>query len=132
MKVIVCVDDNLGMLFHKRRQSRDAKVIENIFQMTEKLWIHPFSDKLFPGYEGQVVVNEEFLQRAGEGEVCFVENQQITPYEDKIEQIILYKWNRKYPADFKLDLELQNWELIEVLEFVGSSHERITRAIYQR
>ena len=61
-----------------------------------------------------------------------MENQQITPYADKIEQIILYKWNRKYPADFKLDLELRNWELIEVLEFVGSSHERITREIYQR
>ncbi|MBQ8559289.1 MAG: hypothetical protein IJ439_04825 [Tyzzerella sp.] len=129
MKVIVCVDDNLGMLFNKRRQSRDAKVIEDIFKMTERLWIHPFSDKLFLDHDGRVVVDEEFLGKAGRGEFCFVENQQLAPYSDKIEQIILYKWNRKYPSDFKLDVNLKDWELIERIEFEGSSHEKITREV---
>ena len=132
MKVIICVDDKLGMLFNNRRQSRDAKVLEDIFKMTEKLRIHPFSDKLFSDYTEQVDADEEFLQKADEGEACFVENQHIAPYIDKIEQIILYKWNRKYPSDFKLDLELQEWKLMEAVEFEGSSHERITREIYQR
>ena len=30
MKVIVCVDDNNGMMFNNRRQSRDEKVIEKV------------------------------------------------------------------------------------------------------
>ena len=47
MNVILCVDENMGMLFNKRRQSRDSKVLEDIFGMTESLWIHPFSEKMF-------------------------------------------------------------------------------------
>lgn len=129
MKVIVCVDDNLGMLFNKRRQSQDVKVTEDILKMAKKLWIHPFSDKLFSEYGGQIVVDEDFLEKAEQGELCFVENQQITPYVDKIEQIILYKWNRKYPSDFKLDLDLKEWKLTELTEFEGNSHEKITREI---
>ena len=132
MKVIVCVDDNFGILFNKRRQSRDAAVIADIYKMTGTLWVHPFSDKLFSDYGGQVVTDEEFLKKAGAGDICFVENQCLLPYKDKIEQIILYKWNRKYPSDFKLDLDLQEWQIIETKEFVGTSHEKITRETYQR
>ena len=132
MKVIVCVDDNFGILFNKRRQSRDAAVIADIYKMKGTLWIHPFSDKLFSDYGGQVVTDEEFLEKAGAGDICFVENQCLIPYKDKIEQIILYKWNRKYPSDFKLDLDLQEWKIIETKEFVGTSHEKITRETYQR
>lgn len=132
MKVIVCVDDNLGMLFNKRRQSRDAKVIEDISKMTEKLWIHPFSDKLFSEFSGQVAAAEDFLGKAEQGEFCFVENQKIMPYADEIEQLIVYHWNRKYPSDFKLDVNLKDWKLAETIEFEGTSHEKITREIYQR
>ena len=39
MKVIVCIDDNGGMLFNKRRQSRDRKVLEDISLMTDKIWM---------------------------------------------------------------------------------------------
>lgn len=141
MKVIICVDDNLGMLFNNRRQSRDKKVIEDIIQMTDILWIHPFSEKLFKENDmqkefendtKQILTDDNFLKKALPGQYCFVENQHIASYIDKIEQIILYKWNRKYPSDFKLDLELQEWKLMEAVEFEGSSHERITREIYQR
>ena len=32
MKLIVCLDDNNGMMFNKRRQSRDRVLIENVFK----------------------------------------------------------------------------------------------------
>ena len=135
MKVIVCIDDNRGMLFNKRRQSKDRRVLEDIAKMTEKVRINAFSEKLFTETETvpaiQVTVDEQFLERATEGEYCFVENVLLTPYEDKIEEMIIYHWNRKYPADVKLDIELKKWKKQSKEEFAGFSHEKITKEIYR-
>lgn len=134
MKVIICIDDNQGMLFNKRRQSRDTKVIEDIAVLTSELWISPFSEKLFDGMpfekKLQTNVDEMFLCKAEACEYCFVETKMLLPHIDRINQLIVYKWNRKYPSDFKLDLNLNEWKLIETIDFVGNSHEKITREIY--
>lgn len=132
MKIILCVDDNMGMLFNKRRQSRDKKVIEDILQMTDSVWIHPFSENMFRDQQGKlkIIVDDEFLGKALPGQYCFVENQELMSYSNVIEQIILYCWNRKYPSDFKLDLDLSKWEIKEVIEFAGNSHEKITKTIF--
>lgn len=130
MIVAVCIDDNGGMLFNKRRQSRDKAVLEDLKNQGKKVWIHSFSEKLFSEYTGMVVVDDDFLKKAGEGDICFVENQSLKPYESQMEQIIVYKWNRKYPGDFRLDLDIHHWKLIEQVEFAGNSHEKITREVY--
>lgn len=132
MKVIVCVDDNGGMLFNRRRQSQDKTLTEDVIKNNGKIWINSFSSKLFSEYVGQVIIDDEFLNKAGKGECCFVENQLLKPYEDRIEQLVVYKWNRKYPSDFKLDLNIDNWKLKEQAEFEGNSHEKITREIYSK
>ena len=133
MKVIVCIDDNQGMLFNKRRQSRDRKVIEDIATMTSAVWMNSFSMKLFEENSNlpDVIVDENFLENAGDGEYCFVENCQLAPYLNKIEELIIYHWNRKYPADFKLDLPYKTWKKISKTEFAGFSHEKITKEIYR-
>jgi len=133
MKVIVCIDDNQGMLFNKRRQSRDRKVMEDIAAMTPAVLINSFSVKLFEenGSMPDVIVDENFLENAGDGEYCFVENCQLAPYLDKIEELIIYHWNRKYPADFKLDLPYKKWKKTSKTEFAGFSHEKITKEIYR-
>lgn len=134
MKIIVCLDDNNGMLFNKRRQSRDEKILENIAELTNELWISPFSEKLFTSMscEEQIHTNvdDAFLTNANNDDYCFVENEKLLPCQDKIDQLIVYKWNRKYPADFKLDLDLKEWKLIESVDFTGKSHEKITRETY--
>lgn len=130
----------MGMLFNNRRQSRDRKVIEDIFHMTDRVWIHPFSETLFQeelqtrvGNEvNEIMADEEFLKKAKAGEYCFVENQELMLYSNDIEQIVLYCWNRNYPSDFKLDLDLSKWEPKEVTEFVGNSHEKITKTILEK
>ena len=138
MNIILCVDENMGMLFNKRRQSRDKKVIEDIFRMTDTLWVHPFSEKLFQEaseqfcQERHILPDEKFLEKARSGQYCFVENQELMLYSNTIEQIVLYCWNRKYPSDFKLDLDLRKWELESAVEFAGSSHEKITKIIYKK
>lgn len=134
MIAIVCIDDNKGMLFNKRRQSRDKRLIEDVLKMAgeKKIWIHKFSAGLFEKAGKNVMIEEGFLMKAGRGEFCFVENVSLMPIADNIEEIVVYKWNRKYPADFYFDLDLSEWELAESEEFAGSSHEKIGKERYKR
>ena len=132
MKIIVCVDDNFGMLFNNRRQSKDQMLLEDMMGKIEKVWIHSFSQKLLEGYEERIVVDDKFLQKAKAQDVCFVENQHLLPYLDKIEEIVLYKWNRKYPSDMKFDIDMEKWELSKQEGFEGKSHEKITCETYIR
>ena len=132
MNVIICIDDNQGMLFNKRRQSRDAKVIEDIASLTDELWISPFSEKLFESENIKITLSDTLLEDVPAEDYCFIENQKLKPYECNIEQLIVYKWNRNYPSDFKLDLNLNEWKLIETVDFAGKSHEKITREIYAK
>lgn len=128
MKLIVCLDDNNGMMFNKRRQSRDRVLIENVLEICkgEKLYTNDYSLPLFP--ENSVEIFES-IEEIGNG-YCFAEN--FTVNEDDIEEIIVYKWNRVYPADVYFNIDLKNWSLTETVDFKGSSHEKITREIYVR
>ena len=47
------------------------------------------------------------------------------------ETIVLYRWNRAYPADVKFTMP-QGFALKESRDFAGSSHEKITREEYIR
>ena len=132
MKVIVCVDDRGGMMFNKRRLSRDKEVIKDILSGLggEKLCMNKYSASLFAEAGELILVEEDFLGLADENEVCFVEDKLLVPYLDKIDTLTVYKWNRCYPADFYLDLELDKWNKTDVSEFGGNSHEKITKEIY--
>ena len=128
MKLIVCLDDKNGMMFNKRRQSRDRVLIENVLELCkgEKLYTNEYSSKLFP--ENSVEVFDS-IENVG-NEYCFAEN--FTVNEENIEEIIVYKWNRLYPADTYFNIDLAGWNLTETVDFEGSSHEKITRGIYVR
>lgn len=128
MKLIVCLDDKNGMLFNNRRQSRDGNLIENMLEICkgESLYTSTYSSALFP--ENAVVICEDF--NTLENGFVFAENFMID--EDKIQEIIVYKWNKVYPADTHFNISLDNWNLVEATDFEGSSHEKITREIYRR
>lgn len=133
MKVIICLDDNGGMLFNNRRQSRDKEVLKDIINNLKgkKLHISPFSEKLFADYSENVIVDEDFLNKASENDVCFVENK---PLKDVsvISEITVYKWNRIYPSDLKCDIDFSLYTLVETIDFKGFSHEKITKETYKR
>lgn len=135
MIVAVCVDEKNGMMFHHRRQSQDRVLRENLLQECgeKKLYMNGYSGNLFKA-SGGIVVSENFLGEAKEGEFCFVEDAVIEDYLQRIEAVILYKWNRRYPADvyFTLDLSDEKWMLERTEEFKGSSHERITKEVYRK
>ena len=136
LNVIVCIDDRDGMMFNGRRQSRDRAVAEDIASLCgeHRLLMNEFSQKMFLKYGiSDVVVSEDFLQMAESEDYCFVENCSIKSVSDRLEQAVIYRWNRSYPADVYFERELiENWGLKEIKDFEGSSHEKITREVYER
>ncbi len=135
MIVIACVDDNNGMLFHQRRQSRDIALYNHILQLTEgkKLLMNEYSAKQFLKEEHQnVIVQSDFLDIAQEQDYCFVENTDISQYGNDIQKIILYRWNRVYPADyyFQFPINKDIWKLQTVCDIKGNSHDMITEEVY--
>lgn len=136
MKIIVCLDEGLGMGFNHRRQSRDSAVTADIVRLTEgkKLYVSEYSEKLFLEGGGKYAVSDSMLSEAEKGEYCFVENHSLQPFSERIEEIVIYRWNRRYPADlfFDLDLEEEGFSMVYREEFEGSSHERITKEIFRR
>lgn len=135
MIVIVCLDRENGMLFHNRRQSRDREVKERLQQICKgkKVWMNHYSSRLYGEMDSvDTAVSDSFMSEAGNGDFCFVESDILKPFEENIEAVIAFRWDKKYPADFYMDLELSDWEKIGTQEFPGYSHETITEEIYMR
>lgn len=143
MIAVVCVDEKYGMMFHSRRQSQDRVMRENMLGECrgKRLYMSPYSGRLFQnGSDTEIDISEDFARKAGVGDFCFFEDAEILKqaftdrYGSGIETVILYKWNRRYPADsyFPVNLSEGGWELLRTEEFSGSSHERITKEVYKR
>lgn len=132
MILAVCVDDKLGMLFNKRRQSKDRELRKDLLSLTDRtLWVNEYTAKQFTEDEKMWLnIQENFLNDIGEDDLCFVENLPLTDCEEKVTKLILYHWNRIYPSDVQLPFDLTNWELESEYEFKGYSHDKITRRIY--
>lgn len=135
MTVMLCVDDKNGTFFNHRRQSKDRILQEHILKLAgpKRLWMSPYSKKQFAD-TGQidVMADEEYLEKAGDEDLCFAEGDDLTPYVEKIDRIILFKWNRVYPADTYFTLDISGWTKEETEDFAGNSHEKITKEIYRR
>lgn len=131
MQVIITVENRNGMLFNHRRVSRDQKISERIlaYCKEKRLWMNAYSAKLFEN-NPQICVSETFLEQ--KDAICFVEDQDVTPYLPEIDTIILFHWNRDYPADLFFTVDLSEWNRIHQEEFAGKSHDKITMEVYKK
>lgn len=127
MVIIVCIENRNGILFNHRRVSRDEMVLKRIMEKSKTpLLLTPYSAALFKDFDN-IVVCENPLTVAKEWDVCFIEDIDVLPYLEKVSKIILYRWNRDYPADtFFPEIEKYGWKSVNVHEFKGKSHEKIT------
>ena len=136
MKLIVCVDDRMGVMFNSRRQSKDAKVREDMLSMLEEgkeLFVSPYTANQFlPEEQERLHISEDFLLEAGEEEFCFVEDKDVLEVVDNVETIILYRWNRHYPSDKYFMVDLSKYELVSSIDFVGNSHPEMLKEEYQK
>ena len=136
MKIIVCLDDDGGMLFGGRRQSRDRVLLADASADAKKrggrLFITEFSRKLFEGEGIDFCLDNNMLANADTRDTCFVENLAVGAYTDRIDEIVVYRWNRKYPHDFSFDISPEDKGFKKEIstELVGSSHEKITKEIF--
>ncbi len=124
MKLIVCVDRNNGLAFNHRRQSRDRAVTADILAYAP-VQIQEYSIKLFAGSPEKVKLCSDFPEEG----VCFAER---LPLPAAPETLIIYRWDRVYPADEFLPYRLSEWKLCSSTELTGYSHERITKEIYTK
>ncbi len=131
MNVIICLDDNNGMLFNNRRQSRDKALLADVFKdlQGEKLHITSFSEKLMADYCDGVTLCED-ASAIGNGQWFFCENVDLTSFSSNIEKIVVYKWNRVYPSDFNCNLDFSLFSLEGENDFEGNSHPVITKQIF--
>lgn len=49
---------------------------------------------------------------------------------NKIDELILYRWDKKYPTDYSFIVDKDEFRLKNTLEFQGYSHEKINREVY--
>ena len=138
MIVIQCVDNQNGTLFNSRRQSQDRLLRQRILTVSagRRLWMNAYSRRQFQKHlpsGASILAAENFLEIAGPGDLCFVEGLPLLPWLERIEALVLYRWNRDYPADVYLDLlpDAQGWSLISREDFPGSSHPSITEEVYK-
>lgn len=137
MRVIITVDNNLGMMFNNRRQSKDKNLRNFMLFATKdsRLLMNEYTRKQFEEDEKitkHIVVDNDCLQNATKKDYVFVENMDIAPYIDKIDELIVFYWNRVYPSDMKLSINLNEWENNECIDFVGNSHELISMKVYRK
>ena len=132
MRLIVCIDDKGGMAFNHRRQSRDRVVTKKIEGLAREdiLRTSLYYAKLFP--PDVIESSEDYLSQAAEDDFCFVELENVTPYEHQIKEITVFRWNRLYPADLYFQIDLTQWKLVHTEDFPGNSHEKITMEVYRR
>lgn len=131
MTVFICTDEVGGMLFNERRQSRDKRVIEDIIRVCADgvIYISDFSEVLFADSDASVISVPNPIEAASEDGYAFVENISLSGYVEKIDRLIIYNWNERYPSDVGLDIEPRDegFRLKSMREFKGKSHEKITR-----
>lgn len=123
------------MAFNFRRQSRDETVCLAIMRQCagQQIWMNEYSARLYGRLEGvEIHVAEDFLSQAGENAYALVEMESLQPFIETITELLVFRWNRVYPADVWLDIDLNQWDIVSAVDFVGKSHEKITRILYQR
>ena len=138
MILMVCLDNQNGIAFNHRRQSLDSIVTDDIVrtaaQCGHKLYISTYSQSLLAkqtDMDTEVWIGEDPFAAAGKGDFVFLEQSAADLSDPKIEELIVYRWNRDYPSDVKLAIG-KEWELFKTTDFKGHSHEKITKEQYRR
>ena len=125
MTLIVWAGRNGEMLFNNRRCSRDKAVVEDILASfaPADICVSPYSAPLFRG--------ARVISRVSEAEVLFLEDLPLSPALDQAKTLIVYRFDRVYPANVRLEIP-KDFTLRESSEFSGYSHAKITREVYEK
>ena len=130
MTVYVCLDDRDGLLFNKRRQSRDTAVLADIrASVPDVLTVDPFSEKLI---REAAIPCVQAAEAFSEETHFFLEARPASEVVPLASTVVIYRWNRHYPADVRFDCDLAAFTLQSTTQFPGKSHDVITKEVYVR
>ena len=133
LTLIICLDDGGGMTFLGKRQSRDRVLLSEMFDsFSAPIYVLPYSTSILGEHEGRYISSDAPIKDAPEGGVVFLERGSIAAVIDEVETLVIYRWNRRYPKDAAIDIDLDAWRVLESREFVGSSHDKITKLVMKR
>lgn len=131
MILIACIDENGGILWNHRRLCRDRLLTARILEKARgrTLWMRPYSAALFP--EGTPIRLAASCAEAPAGALYFLEDDCPKAAAKKLERLVLYRWNRRYPSDVRLTLPIGSYTLLRREEFPGFSHPILTEEVYK-
>ena len=134
MTVIVCTDSRGGMLFLKRRVSRDREIIADIAAMGKPVLCHSFSEKYLRTTPLAYTVCDTLLTDAAPEDICFIEHLPLAPHLSRIDRLIVYNFGEPYPFDYALDITPRSagFHLTDTREIVGYSHKTILKEVYEK
>lgn len=126
MKAFVCLDDKNGMLFNKRRQSKDSVLNEKVLEIVANnpLYVSEYTKGLFPN---GILTTDFGTVKDG---YAFIEDP-VHLQQMSVDILYIFKWNRHYPSNTRLAINMAYYTKIAEEEFVGSSHEKITLEVYK-
>lgn len=133
MTLIFCADDRGGLTFAGRRQSGDGAVRADLLREAQgkRLWMEPYSLSQFSPAERSAIQTAQPLPLPPPPEsVYFLERSHPGPYLAQAERLVVYRWNRLYPAQTRITLPPEGWRLHSRTDFPGLAHKTITKEVY--
>lgn len=128
MNIIICIEKNKGISFNNRRLSKDKKIIDDIVKNYDVVG-NKYTQAMFEEYG--LTIKEKKIKNATKKDLYyFIEDDSINSI-DCINNLIIYDFNRNYPSDVKLIINLENFILIEEFKIEGTSHKEIIKKVYR-
>ncbi len=141
MTLITCIDTRLGLSFLGKRQSRDKLLSADIVNYAKgrRILIGEYSRPLFSEAgtelsENNIKVSENPMSEACDSDIVFLEGGVTEKTLLCASELVLFCWNRHYPSDKRLARSFidENFTLTNTHEFVGNSHDNLTRYTLKR
>ena len=77
-----------------------------------------------------IVVDREYISKAEDEDYCFIEDLDLRDYNITVSEIIIYRWDKQYPADMHFEVKFDGYVCKNREEIKGFSHEKIIKEIY--
>lgn len=127
--VAICIDKRNGRMFYGKRTSTDEEVRHRLLSMPDKLYVDEYTAKQFTDNDNkEKLVITEHPESIDDG-MAFLEKQDIPGDADRI---IIFRWDKRYPADKFFDFRFDGWRKIKKDEFPGHAHEKVEMEIWEK
>lgn len=137
MKVILCIDDQGGVRFAGHRLTQDRLQRQDVIKRYRSagFCMKKETASLYGLEESEKIhyVHDWNEARSYEGWwIC--EDVAFLRWIDQLEELVLYRWNRRYPSDerFQMSMVLPLWRCVDQYRLEGSSHAEISVEHYVR